>query len=66
MGNPEEKSLLGSRRRSGRIILKRSLRKWDKRTWTEFVWLRQGQVESCCERGNRHSGLKKKFEEFLD
>jgi hypothetical protein len=36
----------------GRIILKRSLRKWDERTWTEFVWLRQGQVESCCERGN--------------
>jgi hypothetical protein len=23
----------------GRIILKRSLRKWDERTWTEFVWL---------------------------
>jgi hypothetical protein len=35
-----------------RIILKRSLREWDERTWAEFVWLRQGQVESWCERGN--------------
>jgi len=48
----------------GRIILKRILRKWDEGTWTEFVWLRQGQVESRCERGNEHSGFKK-FEEFL-
>ena len=49
----------------GRIILKRILRKWDERTWTEFVWLRQGQVESCCECGNEQWGFKK-FQDFLD
>jgi hypothetical protein len=40
----------------GRIILKWMLGKQDGKVWTEFIWLRVGQVAVSCEHGNELSG----------
>jgi hypothetical protein len=41
VGRPEGKRPLGRPRRTwSRIILKWIFKKWDRKAWTEFIWLR--------------------------
>jgi hypothetical protein len=49
----------------GKKILELILGKWGGRLWTGFVWVRKEPVVSCCEDGNKHSGIIKGGK-FLD
>jgi hypothetical protein len=41
-GNPRERDHLGEPGVDGRIVLKRTFRKWDVEEWTGWSWLRIG------------------------
>jgi len=43
-GNLREKAHLKDSDVDGRVILKRTFRKWDWGTWTGFMWLKTGTV----------------------
>jgi len=52
LGILEGKRQLGDPAVDGRIILRRTFRKWDMGVWTGPTWLRIGTVDGTCECGD--------------
>jgi hypothetical protein len=65
VGKPEGEKPHGRLRRRLEDNIKMDLEELEYWAWYGFIWIRIGQVASCCEHGNEHSGSIR-YEKFLD